>query len=371
MITFNLSSSELYNKVANISKVIASKNNLPALNDILFQVSPDKVQLTAADSESQVTTSIQTVSDGNAVFGVDAHLLLNSLKELPEQPLTIEVDSDSSKLRINYLNGKFDMPVRCNEEYPLRPEIKGDNHCTLKAETFHRIISKATGFVEVDELRPQLGGIFFNFGDNLEICATNGHQLVRMNTTYTGDSKGSVLLSVKACKLTDIFAGKQTEDITIHFDERNISFELADYSFICRLIDGRYPNYNAVIPKNYQDNIIVGRSELTSALKRVMVFTNSQSCLVKFTVKGFQLTVTGVDIDFSRSAEENLCCTRNGNDVTAGLKGSFVLNILNSLGTDNVKVSYLSNSSAFLFEPENAEEDFKTLCLVMPMLLND
>ncbi|MBR5597652.1 MAG: DNA polymerase III subunit beta [Lachnospiraceae bacterium] len=371
MIKLILSSSELCNKVANISKVIANKNSLPALNDILFQVSENKVQLTAADMENQVTTFVSAGVEGTGVFGVDAHLLLNSLKELPEQPVDIYVDLDSCKLCIKYQNGKFDMPVRCNEEYPLCPEIKGNNSCTIKSETFHRIISKATGFVEVDELRPQLGGVYFNFGERLEVCATNGHQLIKMNTVYTGDSKGSLLLSIKACKLAGIFAGKQTDDITIRFDERNASFELADYSFVCRLVDGRYPNYNSVIPTNYKDNIIVGRSELTSALKRVMVFTNNQSCLVKFAVNGFQLKVAGVDIDYSRSAEESLCCTREGKDVTAGLKGSFVLNILNSLETDNIKMFYLSNSSAFLFEPEVSEDDFNILCLIMPMLLND
>ena len=371
MITFNLSSSEFYNKVSNIAKVISNKNSLPVLDDILFQVSDNEIKMTAADSESQVTTSLPTIADGTAVFGVDAHLLLNSLKELPEQPLTVEVDLDLLKCRIKYMNGTFDMPVRKDEEFPMKPVIKQDNVCYINADTFHRIVNKTIGYVEIDEIRPVLGGVSFNFGEKLEICATGGCQLIKITTTYTGESSGSFILGYKACKLTDMFVGKQTGDVKIKFDNMNVSFELEGYSYVCRLIDGRYPNYNSVIPKNYQDNVIVGRAELTSALKRVMVFTNSQSCLVRFNINDSVIKVTGMDVDFSRSAEESLNCTCNGKNIIAGLKGSFVINILNSLGVDNIKISYFSNGAAFLFEPETSNSDFDILCLLMPMMLND
>lgn len=366
-----ISSGVLFNSVANLIKIIDAKAALPILEKIVFRCDGNTLKLTAGNFENQVTTQVDFIESEELHFAMEGKILLNSLKELAEQPLTFQVDTDKWNCTIIYNNGKFNLPVVDDAEFPIAPKVESNTVYTISADNFRYIIRKCAAFVGGDELRPVLGSIEFKFDKNLQCAASNGHHLVKIEMDCDIPAPGSFLLSAPSAKMAESFLGKATEDVTIIFNQSNAILTLGTYVFTLRNVEGKYPNVNSVIPTNYTDYCEVERKDFTSVIRRIMVFGNTTSGLVKFRLDGMNLEVAAKDIDYSTSAEETLICNHTGKDITAGLKSTELLSIMNTLDSPNIRIKFSDASRAFVFEETENREGSNILFILMPMMLND
>ena len=372
---FTVSSTALSAKLTALSKVINSKNAMPILGDFLFDISDNILRLTASDSENVLKTQLElTESDGSVRFAVGNHDLLEAVKGFSEQPITFDVDLQSSTVRISYLNGLFSLPIENADEYPSTQSV-GENTTqivmpnTLLAENINRSLFATAQ----DELRPVMNGIYFDLTPEcLAIVASDGHKLVRNKITYIrSDQPSSFILPKKPAALLKNILGRDGSEVTIRFDERNAQIIFADGELVCRLIEGRYPNYNSVIPQNNPNELRADRLSLLSALRRVQPFANDSSNLIRFRVENGTLQLDAEDYDFSKTATERMQCEYNGQPMSIGFKGSSFIEILSNFESSDVIVQLADPSRAGLVLPSEMPDGQEVLMLMMPMLIND
>ena len=372
---FTLSSSALSSKLNMLAKVIGSKNSLPILDCFLFQVANGEMTITASDSDNVIKSTIAlTESQGEGEFCVPNRVILDALKELPEQPLSFDVDTDTYAIKIVYQNGLYNFTGQNADEYP-RTQSMNDACTTLTLPTTVLIdnISRSLFATANDELRPVMNGIYFDFTpEALAIVASDGHKLVRnKNFTIKSDTPASFNLPKKPASLLKNILSKDGDDATIKFDDRSAEIQFSDGVMRCRLIDGRYPNYNSVIPTNNPCQVTVDRKALQSALRRVLPFASESSQLIRFHIEMGRFEVSSEDIDFSTSAKEQLSCDYAGSPMSIGFKGSSLMEILGNLTSDNIILQLADPSRAGIIVPAEQPENEDVLMLIMPMLLND
>ena len=357
---FIVSSTALFSHLQAISRVINSKNSLPILDCFLIELQDGTLSMTASDNETTLSTSIE-VSDyeEDGRFAVSSKTLLEALKEIPEQPLSFQINSSNLEITVQYQNGKYSLMGQSADEYPQAPELnEGAVQVVMGAD---------------DELRPVMNGIYFDITtEDITLVASDGHKLVR-NKTYAahGEEKAAFILPKKPANLLKNLLPKEQGDVQIGFDDRNATFTLENYRMVCRLIEGRYPNYNSVIPQNNPHKAIIDRASFISALRRVSVFSSQASSLIKLSLSENIMKISAQDIDFSTSAEESLICQYDGNAMSIGFKSSFLIDILNNIASQNVIIELADPSRAGVVVPEEQEENEDLLMLLMPMMLND
>lgn len=361
--------------MAALSRVINSKNSLPILGDFLFEVAEGRLNLTASDSEVMMKTTLElTDSDGDGRFCVGNHDLLEAVKGISEQPITFEIDQTANLATINYQNGQFSLPIDGADEYP-QPQQVGETATTINIPTplLAENINRSIFATAQDELRPVMNGIYFDLTpDCLAIVASDGHKLVRNKLlNIRSDQPASFILPKKPASLLKGVLGKQGGDAVIRFDERNAEINFEDGIIICRLIEGRFPNYNSVIPQNNPNQLTVDRLSLLAALRRVQPFSNDSSNLIRFHVENGTLELNAEDYDFSKKATERMSCDYNGMSMSIGFKGSSFIEILSNFECDQVVVQLADPSRAGLVLPSEQPKDQDVLMLMMPMLIND
>lgn len=373
---FTVSSSALSSKLNMLAKVIGSKNSLPILDCFLFQVANGEMSITASDSDNVIKSTIAlTDHDGEGEFCVPNRVILDALKELPEQPLHFDVDAagEAVAIKIVYQNGLYNFTGQSAEEYPRTQSM--NDACTtvsLPTEMLINNISRSLFATANDELRPVMNGIYFDLtADALAIVASDGHKLVRSkNFTIKSESPSAFNLPKKPASLLKNILSKDGDDAIIKFDDRSAEIQFTDGVMRCRLIDGRYPNYNSVIPNN-PNEVTVDRRGLQSALRRVLPFASESSQLIRFHIESGRFEVSSEDIDFSTSAKEQLSCEYNGSPISIGFKGSSLMEILSNLTSDNIIIQLADPSRAGIIVPAEQPENEDILMLIMPMLLND
>ena len=371
---FIVSSTGLFSHLQAISRVVNSKNSLPILDCFLLELTDGTLSVTASDSETTLTTSIETNEyDGDGKFAVNSKTILDALKEIPEQPLTFEVN-ENMEIVVKYQNGKYSLMGQNADEYPQSPNL-GSNavHVTIGAPILMNGINRALFATADDELRPVMNGVYFDITtEDITFVASDGHKLVR-NKTYKarGNEKAAFILPKKPATLLKNLLPKEMGDVQIDFDDRNAVFTLENYSMTCRLIEGRYPNYNSVIPQNNPHKATIDRTAFMSGLKRVSVFSSAASSLIKLHLDMNTIQISGQDIDFSTSAEETMMCQYEGAPMSIGFKSTFLIDILNNISSQEVVMELADPSRAGVIVPieQDAEEDL--LMLLMPMMLND
>lgn len=373
---FTVSSSALSSKLNMLAKVIGSKNSLPILDCFLFQVANGEMSITASDSDNVIKSTLAlTDHDGEGEFCVPNRVILDALKELPEQPLHFDVDTagEAVAIKIVYQNGLYNFTGQSAEEYP-RTQSMNDACITVSLPTEMLInnISRSLFATANDELRPVMNGIYFDLtADALAIVASDGHKLVRSkNFTIKSESPSAFNLPKKPASLLKNILSKDGDDAIIKFDDRSAEIQFTDGVMRCRLIDGRYPNYNSVIPNN-PNEVTVDRRGLQSALRRVLPFASESSQLIRFHIESGRFEVSSEDIDFSTSAKEQLSCEYNGSPISIGFKGSSLMEILSNLTSDNIIIQLADPSRAGIIVPAEQPENEDILMLIMPMLLND
>lgn len=373
---FTVSSSALSSKLNMLAKVIGSKNSLPILDCFLFQVANGEMSITASDSDNVIKSTLAlTDHDGEGEFCVPNRVILDALKELPEQPLHFDVDAagEAIAIKIVYQNGLYNFTGQSAEDYPRTQSM--NDACTtvsLPTEMLINNISRSLFATANDELRPVMNGIYFDLtADALAIVASDGHKLVRSkNFTIKSESPSAFNLPKKPASLLKNILSKDGDDAIIKFDDRSAEIQFTDGVMRCRLIDGRYPNYNSVIPNN-PNEVTVDRRGLQSALRRVLPFASESSQLIRFHIESGRFEVSSEDIDFSTSAKEQLSCEYNGSPISIGFKGSSLMEILGNITSDNIIIQLADPSRAGIIVPAEQPENEDILMLIMPMLLND
>lgn len=372
---FNVSSTALSSHLQSLAQVINSKNAMPILDCFLFQVQNSKLTITASDNENTLVTTLDvTEQDGEGSFAISNRTIRDAVKELPEQPLNFSVDLDSLKVDINYMNGSYSVIGQSANEYPLTENITEDvTKITLNSEVLCGGITRSLFATAQDDLRPVMNGIYFDLTEEyLTIVATDGHKLVRNKIfTIKGNEPASFILPKKPSQILKGELDKNGDDVTITFNKRNAEITFEGFKLSCRLIEGRYPNYNSVIPSNNPGHVTVNRAAFLSAMKRVIVFASAASKLVKYHIENGKLTMSSQDIDFSTSAEEQIDCEYSGNPMSIGFKGTSMIEILTNLTSDDVVLELADPSRAGIVTPSEQPENEEVLMLIMPMLLND
>jgi DNA polymerase-3 subunit beta len=372
---FVVSSTELLSHLSVVSRVISSKNTLPILDNFLFKLEGNELEITASDLESTLTTRItlENVSDNGSV-AIPYKILIDTLKEFSEQPLTFDIDPGSLSIVINSENGQFNIVGQPADDFPAKADIKAEGKTTVKlaADVMLNGITKTIFATADDEMRPVMNGIFIDLNsDGITFVASDSHKLVRYRRKdVQADAESSFILPKKPATLLKNILAKETGSIVVDFDTKNARVTMAGYTLICRLVEGTYPNYSAVIPTNNPNKMIVDRVEIYNALRRVSIYSNAASNLIKLSLTGNQCVVSAQDLDFSVSAYERLKCEYEGEDMEIGFKSAFLVEILANLSASDIVLSMSDPSRAGLLFPntnENPDED--VLMLLMPMMI--
>jgi DNA polymerase-3 subunit beta len=373
---FVVSSTELLGHLQSISRVISSKNTLPILDNFLFNLTKNDLEITASDLESTLITRMKLENaEGSGSIAIPARILLDTLKEFSVQPLAFDINMETMAVVISSENGKFSVVGQNGIDFPVLPSIKKEKRFafSIDADVMLSGINKTLFATADDELRPVMGGIFVEAGtDKITFVASDAHKLVRyQRTDAKADDNSSFILPKKPASLLKIILPKEEGTLSVEFDDKNAFFTLADYKVVCRLVEGSYPNYNSVIPRNNPRKITIDRVEFYNTLKRVSVFSNQASNLVKLQLTGNQVVVSAQDIDFSISAYERIKCQYEGEEIEIGFKSVFLLEILANLSSQDVLIELADPTRAGLFLPavsDNESEDL--LMLLMPMMIN-
>ena len=372
---FIVSSTALSSHLQAISRVINTKNALPILDCFLFELQDGTLSVTVSDSETTMITTLEVnESDADGRFAVPAKTLLDALKEIPEQPLSFDVNLDNLEITVQYQNGKYSLMGQNADEFPQAAQLSSDAvHVDIDADVLLRGINRSVFATADDELRPVMNGIYFDITqEDITLVASDGHKLVRCKTFAAhGNERAAFILPKKPANLLKNLLSKEQGTVTLEFDERNAVFTLEEYRMVCRLIEGRYPNYNSVIPQSNPYKVIVDRMQLIGALRRVSIFSSQASSLIKLRLSNNLINVSAQDIDFSTSAEETVACQYEGSEMSIGFKSTFLLDILTNIAAEEVVIELADPSRAGVIIPLEQEEKEDLLMLLMPMMLND
>lgn len=372
---FNVSSTSLSNRLQTISRVQSSKNALPILDCILFELANGVLKMTASDSETTMVTTVEvTDADGEGKFAIGAKQLISSVKEISEQPISFQVDQNSFAIEITYQNGKYNLIGQNGYEFPVPNSVNDSSRSlSIDAQVLFNGISRSLFAAADDELRPQMNGVYFDMTpDSITFVASDGHKLVR-NRVFSVhvDEPSAFILPKKPALLLKTVLPKVEGDAVVRFDDRNAEIQLTDYTISCRLIEGRYPNYNSVIPTDNPFRVTADRIAFISALRRVSVFASQSSALIKVHVDQGTLTVSAQDLDFSTSAEEHIMCDYDGTPMSIGFNGPFLIDVLNSITSNDIVLELADPSRAGVITPAEQEENEDLIMLLMPMMLKD
>ncbi len=372
---FTVSSTGLLSHLQAISRVINSKNTLPILDNFLFKIESNKLILTASDLETTLITSMELdASEGEGVIALSAKILLDTLKEFSDQPLVFDINDENLAMTIKSETGVYNFIGQSGDEYPKMPQMADDfNSLVIPTSVLSSGINKTLFATADDELRPVMNGIFFDITtEDVTLVASDAHKLVRIKTSSAkGEKISSFILPKKPTNLLKNILPKESGDVYVQFDTKNACFTLSNYKMFCRLIEGRYPNYNSVIPQNNPYKAIIDRASLMNTLKRVSVFSNQASNLVKLGFSENEIHISAQDIDFSISAEEKITCQYQGEAMKIGFKSAFLIDILANISSPNVVMELADPSRAGLILPFENDSEEDTLMLIMPMMLND
>lgn len=372
---FIVSSLKLLKNLQALSGVIGTKNTLPILDDFLFQLTENELKITTSDLD--VTMSVSMVPDmveGTGEVTIPARLLLEIMKNFPDVPITINVDNNTLAVELIAGEGRYKLAGHKSDEFPQLPVMADTSVWEIPADVLARGFEKTVFATGVDEIRPIMSGVFMEMTENyLTFVATDAHKLVRYRRMdVKSDVVASFIMPKKPInQLKNILAGLADESVRIEFNKTNASFVFGDYVLICRLLEGRYPNYEAVIPKNNPNQLTIDRQTFLSAIRRVAVFSSKATHQVRFRITGQEIMLTAEDIDFYNEAKERLACSYMGDDMEIGFNSRFFQEMLGNFNSNEVKLEMSAPNRAGILTPvdnENEAEDL--LMLLMPVMLN-
>ena len=373
---FQVLSSDLLSHLSSISRVLASKSAMPILENFLFNVESDKLTITASDGDTTIVTSVNLDSvEGSGSIIISPKNLLEPLKEMPQQEIQFEFDEGNLEIFVTYESGKFNfIAPDTAANYPQQKALEADAQTlVIPAQALATGIQSTFFATADDDLRPVMNGIFFDIRDDQFIfVASDSKKLVRLiNTAVKPGFTSNFILPKKPASLLKNIIAKDVEDATITFDSKSAHISVGDYTVSCRLIDGRFPRYESVIPKNNVNKVTIERQSLINVLRRVAVFANAATNQVKFDLTENMLTISAQDIDYSVSATERVSCSYAGVPMAIGFRASYLIEILNTIASAEVEILLSDHARAALIVPVESNENEDLLMLIMPMMLTD
>lgn len=370
---FIVSSTTLLKQLQNISGVLNTSNTLPILDNFLFEIQNGEMTVSASDLETTMTTKIAVKADNPGNIAIPAKLLLEILKTFPEIPLSFTVDPKTFGVEISAGEGKYKLTGQNGSEFPKIPSIDAPTSIEINSYTLANAITKSLFATGNDELRPVMSGVFFQLSpENLTFVATDAHKLVRYRRTdSTAPAAASFIVPKKPLNLLKNILSSEEIPVRVEYNNSNAFFSVGNVNLICRLIDGKYPNYEAVIPTNNPNKLTIERTALLNSIKRVSIFANKTTHQVRLKIAGSQLTISAEDLDFANEANERLNCNYTGEDMEIGFNSRFILEMLNNLNSTEVNLEMSAPNRAGILVPSTKEtQDEDILMLVMPVMLN-
>jgi DNA polymerase-3 subunit beta len=372
---FIVSSLKLLKSLQALSGVIGSNNTLPILDDFLFQLSDSGLKITVSDLETTMTVNLMPdVMEGAGEVTIPARILLDIMKNFPDVPVTVNVAEDTLAVVLNAGEGQYKLSGHKSDEFPQVPVMEDTSVWELPADVLARGFEKTVFATGNDEIRPIMSGVLMEMKENyMTFVATDAHKLVRYRRTdIRSDVQASFIMPKKPInQLKNILGSLGDEPVKIEFNRTNASYVFGDFKLVCRLIEGHYPNYEAVIPAKNPNQLVIDRQSFLSAIRRVAVFSSKATHQVRFKIAGQEILLTAEDIDFYNEAKERLACSYTGDDIEIGFNSRFFQEMLNNLDTEEVKLEMSAPNRAGIVTPVNNEtagEDI--LMLLMPVMLN-
>ncbi|MFN0274501.1 MAG: DNA polymerase III subunit beta [Chitinophagales bacterium] len=371
---FIVSTTSLLRNLQLVNGVISTNTVLPIMEDFLFVIEKNKLTISGTDLETSITVQMEIESKASGKVAIPARILVDYLKTLPEQPLTVSIDDEdeSYSVEITTDRGKYKLNGEAGGDFPRIPVPDNVSELNMSTGVLQKAVNKTIFAVSNDELRPQMTGVYFQLNnEGITFVATDAHKLVRYKRTdVKPGASNSFIVPKKALTLLKSILPSEETQVSISFNSSNAFFSFNNVKLICRLIDAKYPDYNAVIPTENPNHLHVNRADILNTLRRVMIFSNKTTNQVIMKINGNQLHVQAQDLDFSNEANEQLDCQYKGANMEIGFNAKFLLEMLNAMDNEEVKLELSTPSRAGLLLPTENDEGEDLLMLVMPVMLN-
>lgn len=369
---FIVNSSYLLKQLSNINGVITTNPVVPILENFLFEIDKSNLKVTASDLQTSMITEINVESKEKGSIAVPARILLDTLKNLPDQPVTFSIDSTSYAIEISSDNGRYKLAGENATDFPKVPAVSNDFSAHISSEVLAKAVNNTIFATSSDELRPAMTGVYVNLGEkNTTFVATDGHRLVRYRRTDIKSENGStIIIPRKALNLLKSTLPTENTDVTIDFNASNAFFNFGNIRMICRLIDERFPDYENVIPSSNPIKMTISRTDLLGSLKRISIYANKTTHQVRLKITGSELQVSAEDLDFSNEANERLSCEHEGEDIEIGFNARFLIEMLSNLDADQIRLNMSAPNKAGVINPAEKDKSEDILMLVMPVMLN-
>jgi len=369
---FIVSTSALLKGLQSINGVINPNSVLPILENFLFEVKENKLRITASDLETTMRTTLDVEAKESGTIAVPARILLDALKTFPEQPVTFTIDDDKNSIEISSDNGKYKLTGEGGGDFPKIPETENASSVTMKTSILLNAVNKTIFAVGNDEMRPAMSGVYCQLNEGEVIfVGTDAHKLVKyIRKDVKSDEASSFILPKKTLNLLKTSLPEEEMDVKIDYDKSNAFFKFGSMQLICRLIDERYPDYEAVIPKENPNVLTINREALLNSIQRVAIFSSKTTHQVRLKVSGSELNISAEDVDFANEANERLTCQYDGEDMEIGFNGRFLIEMLSHLESDEIKIEMSEPNRAGIILPGTTEKDEEILMLVMPVMLH-
>ena len=372
---FIVSSSYLLKNLNSISGVITSNPVVPILENVLFEIEGGNLLITASDLQTSVMVELQVESKEDGSIAIPAKILIETLKNLPEQPVTFSIDDQNYNIEINSDNGRYKLAGENSADFPKVPEVSDGYSSNFNSDVLNSAISNTIYSTSTDELRPAMTGVFFKLSSTGCIfVSTDGHRLVKyVRTDIKGDEVDhDMILPRKSLNLLkSILPTDNSSDIKLDFNASNAYFSFENIKMVCRLIDERYPDYDNVIPSDNNNTVLITKSEILGSLKRISIYANKTTNQVRFKISGSEILISAEDLDFSNEANERISCEHDGDDIEIGFNAKFLIEMLSNIESEKVILKLSEPNRAGLLIPEDINDNEDITMLVMPVMLND
>lgn len=369
---FIVNSAYLLKQLSNINGVITTNPVVPILENFLFELEKGGLTVTASDLQTSMITELQVESKEKGSIAVPARILLDTLKNLPEQPVTFSIDESTYSIEIISDNGRYKLSGENATDFPKVPGVSNDFSAEISSVVLARAVNNTIFATSNDELRPAMTGVFVNLGDkNTTFVATDGHRLVRYRRTdVKSDNGNSIIIPRKALNLLKATLPAENTEVSLNFNMSNAFFKFGNIRMICRLIDERFPDYDNVIPSVNNIKMTISRTELLGALKRISIYANKTTHQVRLKITGSELQISAEDLDFSNEANERLSCEHEGEDIEIGFNAKFLIEMLTNLDSEQIRLTMSASNKAGVILPAEKDASEDILMLVMPVMLN-
>jgi len=357
--------------------VLSTNNTLPILDDFLFELTEENLSVTASDLHTTMTVTLTPDKmEEPGVMAIPARILLDTLKTLADIPVTFSLNEEQLSVEISAGEGFYKLPGHKSDEYPKVPEKEGASEVNLSSALLAQVVHKTIFATGNDELRPVMSGVLCEFSsENVTFVATDAHKLVRYRRTdvKVDDYSSFVIPKKPLNQLKSVLTYDEDVPVTVEYNQTNAFFTFENIKMACRLVEGKYPNYEAVIPKDNTKELVIDRLSFLNALRRVSIFANQSTHQVRLRLSGQELFLSAEDLEFSNEAKERLDCSYEGDELEIGFNSKFLQEMVNNLDTETIKMEMSEPNRAGIIFPvnENDEQDYEQiLMLVMPVMLN-